>query len=648
MIAGGNSDSLLLVIETQRRGADVLTAVRKELGDLGVGAQQAGVAIAAGADAGIREIEKLSRTIDVNSKRDVAAFKQSAQGVRELAQAAGIAPTEVQKLSTAEAVLEARLKAANQEARAQAAQITGLGVRMEVMSPKVRTAANAMSTLSFSAAGFTAGGTAAIMAAGNLATSLAMLSSSARLAAGATGIGAIAIVLGTVIGLMRTTKAEAADMSGTLDLIRSIGSGAEAAAVSRTIDQQLADARKKLTEFDRETASRGSIPVSGDVVGAAKQPMDVLTVRKERALIESEVLGLTKASADAYKNYVDTLGQAGQRAGEKWTSEAKAQAERLKHQREADAERAIALQIQLTDQMVDITLSGQNRQEALANHQAEKEFQQREREIQKLDVSENEKTQLLDAAYRIRIRKQEDNHATQLALEEGYRRGNRMLAAQTGTVSDRFASRMEEIEAEAAEDLKRSNNAVDVEQNKQLKIRKLQRDALTGTIRDLKTIEDATINSKNRQIRAIGIAAQTLRRLEVGAEAARALVESARAFGKVPGYLAAHQYGSAALSAASGVQLAAAAALGFREAGTGGGGSGGGGGAAGGGGERGTFEPRTSSTRDGGPVVINLITRDPYGRESIQSVMYEINRAGILGRGPIEFPIPATTGVRSA
>jgi hypothetical protein len=56
----------------------------------------------------------------------------------------------------------------------------------------------------------------------------------------------------------------------------------------------------------------------------------------------------------------------------------------------------------------------------------------------------------------------------------------------------------------------------------------------------------------------------------------------------------------------------------------------------------GTFEPRTAS-QGAGMVNITLITRNPFGRDSIQNVAWELNRSGILNRPPIE--IPPTTGL---
>jgi hypothetical protein len=90
------------------------------------------------------------------------------------------------------------------------------------------------------------------------------------------------------------------------------------------------------------------------------------------------------------------------------------------------------------------------------------------------------------------------------------------------------------------------------------------------------------------------------------------------------------------LHGASAVQFGAAAALGARES-LGGGGTGGGASSGGGGGSS-TFTPNQQPA--GGTTVINLITKDPYGKESINQVSYQLQRNGTLN-----VPIYPTTGL---
>lgn len=54
------------------------------------------------------------------------------------------------------------------------------------------------------------------------------------------------------------------------------------------------------------------------------------------------------------------------------------------------------------------------------------------------------------------------------------------------------------------------------------------------------------------------------------------------------------------------------------------------------------FQPASQGAGSGN-VVINLITRDPYGREQIAQTIYELRRAGIINR-----PIPTTSGLALA
>jgi hypothetical protein len=129
---------------------------------------------------------------------------------------------------------------------------------------------------------------------------------------------------------------------------------------------------------------------------------------------------------------------------------------------------------------------------------------------------------------------------------------------------EQHKAKMDFIEEERLAAIKRGEDETQVNRKAYNDRRALIRSEIDETKRGYKTIEDALLSSHSRQLKAIGHAMQSFRRLEIGAEASMAAVESARAFGKVPGYLAAGQIASAALSAASGVQLAAAAALGLQ------------------------------------------------------------------------------------
>jgi hypothetical protein len=212
------------------------------------------------------------------------------------------------------------------------------------------------------------------------------------------------------------------------------------------------------------------------------------------------------------------------------------------------------------------------------------------------------------------------------------------------TVGDRYQAKVDEINAEADLDLKAGHNAVEVERKKQAEIRQLRRGTILAAADDAKTITDVLLASGSRDVKAVGHAADAVRRVLIGAQAAHAAVEAAIEGGKAIGAAASGNWAGAALHAASALELTKAAALGAQES-LGGGTSGaGGGGASGGGGSSTTFEPR-SGTEGQGMVTINLLTQNPYGAEQIQQVQYQLQRADILKR-PI--PISPTNQLRGA
>jgi hypothetical protein len=636
VIAGANAaENLLLVIETQRKGQGIVDGVRKELQTLGYDAKAIGPAMMAGAEQGIAEIMKLSRTIDTTSKSDVTAFRNSAAAIREMAQAAGVAPAQVNKLAVAEEVLTQRIKAANQETRAQAGQLLATSNRMDAISPKARTAANAFTTVAFAATGMSGGLQSSIIASGSLVTSLATLSSSAAIAASASGLGAVIVVLGALIPLLRDAKIEAEGLDFATRALGHMDTRTEVQGAILGIEAEIARTKKEIEDFDSF--------MTGYV---SKADRDKLQRLKGHLEAETTLLKQAKGRAvDIEYALADERVRARERAEREAQSKAEAARRREAERRKRDAETALSEQHRLANAVLDLASARDNDIYTQRRLKIERAYAEEIAMLEELKISDARRLQLQQQAFQVRNLSLEALKEENRLMNEAHARETRMTrGTMTGNVEEVYRAREAEIDAEREADIKRGISKENAEARAQLKIRQLQKETLQGSMRDLKTLEDATINSKSRTIRAIGAAANVIRRLEIGAQASLAAVESARMFAKVPGYLAAQQYLSAALAAASGVQLAAAAALGFREALGGGGSAAGGGGAGSGAGapERGTFEPRTSS-QGAGSVVINIITRNPYGRDSIQQVAWELNRSGILNRPPIE--IPPTSGI---
>lgn len=224
--------------------------------------------------------------------------------------------------------------------------------------------------------------------------------------------------------------------------------------------------------------------------------------------------------------------------------------------------------------------------------------------------------------------------------DAAYRRSVATAVAGSGgdfsdsTVMGRYQAKVDEITAEADLDLKAGHNAVEVERNKQAQIRQLRKDTLRAAADDAKSITDVLLASGSRDVRAVGHAADTIRRVLIGAQAAHAAVEAAIEGGKAIGAAATGNWAGAALHAASALELTKAAALGAQESLGGGGYSGTGGGGAAASSSSGTFEPRIG-TEGQGMVTINLLSQNPYGPEAIQQVSYLLQRGEILKR-----PIP--------
>lgn len=210
-----------------------------------------------------------------------------------------------------------------------------------------------------------------------------------------------------------------------------------------------------------------------------------------------------------------------------------------------------------------------------------------------------------------------------------------------GDAAEQHKARLDQIEEQRLAALKGNEDVNEVNRRAANERAAEQRRMVDQTRKDYQTIEDVLIASKSRQVKAIGHAAQTIRRLEIGAEAAHSAVLALKAGGQALAALGAGNFAGAAEYFAAAVQFGAAAALGGQES-LGGGGSSGGGGA--GTTSAATFEPRNNGT--GGTAVINLYTTNPYGREQIQQVKYDLEQADIMRRPGIQ--IPPTTGIRVA
>jgi hypothetical protein len=225
-----------------------------------------------------------------------------------------------------------------------------------------------------------------------------------------------------------------------------------------------------------------------------------------------------------------------------------------------------------------------------------------------------------------------DREAAQIAQRAAILQGS-------DSVYDRTQGRLIAIEQERQAEIKKTGDILAANEAAEQKKRALYGETAKQASDDAKTIFDVFRNSSNSTLKAIGTFGENLRRVVIGAEAARALVNAATESAAAIASLAVGDFRGAALHGEAALSYGAAAALGARESlgggGSGGGASGGGGGDGGGGS---TFTPNQQPA--GGTTVINLITTDPYGRESINRVSWQLQRNGTLN-----VPIYPTSGV---
>jgi hypothetical protein len=377
-----------------------------------------------------------------------------------------------------------------------------------------------------------------------------------------------------------------------------------------------------------------------------------LRLSREAAAIEAHTSPFEAQRAQVANAYADVMKDINAlKAKGVDTTKAEAQAERVRRDALSEIDReqtksydAQIRQIGNADEQIQLRLAHESayvQQVAQANAElAAQKLALKDMgytETQRLDIEAALTKQTAD---RIQLIKEEADAARTVYQHQT----DAMNAGTRGRVDEEYQTHLQQIQDELAADLRAGQDRVDAEARAQAKIRALRKDTAKAAQEDAKSITQVLLDSGSRQVKAVGHAAESIRRLIIGAQAAHAGVESAIEAGKALGSLAAGDFRGAALHGASALELAKAAALGAQESLGGGGGAGGGGG--GGATDTGSFVPRTG-TEGQGSLTINVLTQDPYGRTNIQQVMYELNRSEVLKRPPV-VTVPPTTGVRAA
>jgi hypothetical protein len=460
--------------------------------------------------------------------------------------------------------------------------------------PAVRTATNSLGLLTQAMVTGQGGMNGLAVAAGNVAQGVATMATSARIAAAATGIGAL-VAAGTLLVEVLSSvrdKADQADAAlrhaGQEGVLSIIKTSTDAYSALRRANEELDRLRQAAVAVPSTTKSALDIAAAvarGDIAGAAVTAG--LPSREDLHQRVQEQEQYVKQLTDTFKRLQTTERDEAART----EREAKEAAERTATRRTALNKAADDEIRQLSNAYFDLQQKRTLSEEDAAKRRAEREFNDRERAIRAMEVDEDRKTQLIAAAAALR-----------------------------------------------------SEQVLQIEKAAQEKRRKLEQDSIKNGLAGYTALSTAVKNHGTVVGAMAKAAADAVRIHEIYVEGKDAAIKARKEGAAALAAFATGNFPGAALHlAASGGYAAAALAAGAEAAATVGAGGGGGGGGGGGAGASGSgdavFQARDSQSAGG--QVINLYTVDPRNQEHTR---YELGRAGVLKR-PIY--VPPTTGLAS-
>lgn len=462
----------------------------------------------------------------------------------------------------------------------------------DVSGNKVRKGALAFGAVAQAANEAKLGTMGAVHAASNLAETLALVTRSAKFASWATGIGAAVAILGTFYTLLQDTNKEIDKASPAMERLLGDVDVKQAEALIAGLHQKMGRLTAEIEANDASLGQKIKRRLTGDLSTDEGREGVRSGNDKEQA---QRVRDLLQAEQD-YKAAQEKLADLRRSGRNSERDKAKAEAERLRDQAKKDGETANDLYFKLSNDRVASELRAGGRLEEAQKGQVEIDRVNQELAIQKLLISENEKNDLIEKA---------------------------RLAS---------AARLAEIDAQTANEAARQR--LDFAD----RVRALEEAKEQVSLKRKQQIVGSLIHGA---IAAQGPLMKQLKRLALEPVAAEleglAIREGVKVITSWPNAAAMAKHAAGAALAIAGAREVYALA--------GGGGSGKGGGGGSGGGDAsgaGTFQPRDDGQR--GTAVINLYTTNPYGREQIQQVKFELDRAGVMKRPGVE--IAPTTGIK--
>lgn len=559
--------------------------------------------------------------IEVTSSADVTAIQRATAAVSEAGQAAAKANEAVAASAVKAVEAEKGLaKATNDAAKAggaggsgstggssgttpAAAAVAKTSAEVDKLNPKLRTAANSMAILSQAATQGTGSMAGLAVAVGNVAQGLNALTTSAKAAQTATIIGIIVTLGVTIAEVFKSTHDRGVELDRTLKGINS-----ETKALGQQVDNNDLAAKitginnavdEQINKLEKDRSLLEKIGVHQDRINLL---VDGLNRKREASI------ALAQHERDVQLNAFET----------QVTNETRLSGLATDRQR-TEAQLAIDR----------LATQGSERYNAIQLLFANKSISEEEKKRRDLLLEQNE----LIVEHGVELVRQQQNAAV-AQLEIDRKSGSEKL-------TERFQAQMDQITIQRDADIKATGDVENAVRVSEQRKRALRRATALQANEDAKTIFDVLRSSNNAALKAIGSFGESVRRVIIGAEAARAAVRAAVEGGEAIASLAAGDFRGFALHGSAALELAKAAALGAQESLGGGRGASGGGG---GGGGAGTFEPRQQGGGAGGQV-INLYTVDPYSGEAIRVTAYHLDRSGVLKR-PIY--LPPTTGFAGA
>jgi hypothetical protein len=587
------------------------------------------------------------RAVDAASASEVQALRDSIVQQRAQLEAVGATEAEYVKLDLVLQGLEKRVQsvASAQDAAAKSGAAAATKIN-GVSAEKLRGASMAVSQIALAAEGATVSAQGLAGALGMATQSIGLMAGGAQFALIASGLGAVVTVGAALYTVLQRVNAEAKVSQSFTDHLshadfKTVTGRFDAAAyekfageVNSRRDQLLAEATK-LSHDPSVTWITGpnGVPIpmpvgqvraQGSLAAYQEAAKEAEAVYAKGVALRHEDLATRRQIAFAQDLEAKALERTGAAAAAKTAAEL--------HAAQATAQGVPAQTIKLA----------QMREEAALSIEAlKREYERRDELGQVIPM-----TAALAAQLRERIGQQVALNAA-LREEAIHQMTLQNIALVRASHDDHsaggdYAQKKAAIEAERQADLRTyestEENRAMIAQKAELKLRQLRLDTFRQSISYAGEFTKVLEQSGSRQVRAVGHAADAIRKILIGADGAHSAVLALKEGAAALGALASGNFAGAALHTASAAQYAAAAAKAGQESLGGGGASGGGGG--GGGAGTPTFEPRSNDSQ--GNLVVNLITRDPYGRDAIQTTLFELDRSQKLKR-PI--PIAPTTGL---